>query len=280
MNTSCTLNVAGRLLSLEKPIVMGIINVSPDSFYTRGKYEGLERILAESDKMCNDGATIIDIGGMSTRPGASEIGLQEEVDRVVPVIEAIRRQHKDVVLSIDTYRSKVAEYAVEAGATMINDISAATTDAAIIDIAVRNNIPYVAMHMQGRPSTMQLNPVYENVVEDVLSFFAERARFFHSRSLYDWILDLGFGFGKTLAHNYSLMKHLQDFGVLGRPLLIGVSRKSMLCKLLDITPDESLNATTALHMSALHGGARILRVHDVKEAMECIQVFNALMESE
>lgn len=267
-----TLNCNGRLLFIDQPIVMGILNATPDSFYTKGKYFSQEGILSTAAQMISDGATILDIGGMSTRPGAEVISVSEELGRVVPVIAAIKRQFPEVFISIDTYRAAVAKAAVEAGADIVNDISAGSMDTELLSTVAQLDVPYILMHMQGTPSDMQQAPVYDDVVKTVFDFMKEKITYCRSIGIKDIILDPGFGFGKTIKHNYQLLKGMHVLDMFDVPVLAGVSRKSMLYKLLDVTPEESLNATTIANLLSLQQGVAILRVHDVKEAMEAIKI--------
>ncbi len=224
--------------------------------------------------MIGAGARILDIGGMSTRPDAPEVTQQEELDRVLPVISAIKTAFPDIFISIDTYRAAVAAQAVAAGADIVNDISAGDADPGMLDTVARLEVPYIAMHMQGMPATMQHNPQYGNVVQEVLNYFIRKLQACSDAGIRDVILDPGFGFGKTIAHNYQLLKGLYTLQLTGKAILVGVSRKSMIYKFLETGPEEALNGTTALHMLALQQGAALLRVHDVKEASECIKIFN------
>lgn len=273
-----TLNCNGHLIDLSQPLVMGILNVTPDSFYDGGKYEGIDNRLLLVEKMIKEGATFIDIGGMSSRPGAELISQDEELSRVIPTIEAINQRFPETVISIDTVWSRVAKESVEAGASMINDISAGGYDDQLFATVASLRVPYVLMHMQGDPKSMQNRPEYKDVNLEVLDFFIEKVGELRSLEIIDIILDPGFGFGKTVEHNYQMLKDLHVFQILGLPLLAGISRKSMLCKVLKINPSNALNGTTALHMIALQQGAKILRVHDVKEAKECIQLWQQLEE--
>jgi dihydropteroate synthase len=268
------INCKGRLLSSESPVVMGILNITPDSFYTRGRENSLQEHIANAGKRLEEGATLLDIGGLSTRPGAVEITEHEEIDRVTPVIEAIKQHYPDAFLSIDTYRSAVAAQAIESGADMVNDISAGTLDSQMIPMVGQWNVPYIAMHIQGRPQTMQQNPAYQNVTFEVMEYFIAKIKECSEAGIKDLILDPGFGFGKTLAHNFELLKHMDTFQLLGYPLLAGLSRKSMIYKLLGTDAARALNGTSALNMLALQQKAAILRVHDVKEAVECVQLFS------
>ncbi|MCP3933355.1 MAG: dihydropteroate synthase [Bacteroidetes bacterium] len=273
LNPRLTLNCGGTLLSLEDPLIMGILNITPDSFYDGGKYEDEKSILGQVETMLREGATIIDIGGMSSRPGAKTISADEELQRVLPYIRAIKKHFPEAILSLDTFRANVAKAGVEEGVQMINDISAGQMDPAMFDILPKLNVPYVLMHMQGIPENMQQQPGYEDVITEVLDFFIEKSEALKNAGQKDIILDVGFGFGKTLEHNYTLLKNMHAFQILDWPLLAGISRKSMIYKLLDTTPQEALNGTSALHMIALQQGAKILRVHDVKEAKEVIELW-------
>lgn len=272
-----TLNCNGRLISLERPVVMGILNATPDSFFDGGKYQGLDGQLRQVEKMLEVGATFIDVGGMSSRPGAAIIEVEEELRRVLPVIEATLKRFPETLISIDTIHSKVAKAAVAAGACIINDISAGSIDSAMYQTVAELDVPYILMHMQGRPQEMQKNPLYENVALEVLDFFIQEVGKLRALGVKDLIIDPGFGFGKTVEHNYQLLTHLHTFKMLEVPILAGLSRKSMICKVLKVNPKDALNGTTALHIVALQQGAKILRVHDVKEAVQCIQLFQQLV---
>lgn len=267
-----TLNCKGRLLYIDQPIVMGILNATPDSFYTKGQYFSPQGILDVAAKMIEEGATILDVGGMSTRPGADVISAMEELERVVPAIAAIRKQFPEVYISIDTYRASVAAAAVHAGADIVNDISAGIMDAALLSTVAQLDVPYILMHMQGTPADMQQAPEYADVVKTVFDFMKEKITHCYAMGIKDVILDPGFGFGKTVMHNYQLLKGMHVLHQFDVPVLAGVSRKSMLYKLLESTPEESLNATTIANLLSLQQGAAILRVHDVKEAMEAIKI--------
>ncbi len=252
---------------------MGILNCTPDSFYDGNLHHSETKILLHVEKMLQQGATIIDIGGMSSKPGAMEISEAEELQRVIPFIEKIRGYFPDAYLSIDTFRAKVAEQAILAGADIINDISAGAWEPEILDVAARYRAPYIAMHIQGRPANMQQNPTYQNVVTEVYDYFINHIKTYTEKGIHDIIIDPGFGFGKTTEHNYQLLANISTLGNLSKPVLVGLSRKSMICKPLGIHPSEALNGSTALHMIALQQGASILRVHDVKEAVECLKLF-------
>ncbi len=268
-----TLNCKGRLINISEPLVMGIINATSDSFYTQNKYAGLENIVELARQMLADGVNILDIGGLSTRPGAKSISTQEEIDRVVPVIDTIKKEFPDCFISVDTYKAKVAALAVAQGADIVNDISAGSLDSAMLTTVAALNVPYIAMHMQGTPQTMQQQPQYEDVVWEVLNICKDYLHKCRAAGIKDVIIDPGFGFGKTLAQNFTLLKGMHTFQILECPILIGISRKSMIYNLLNITPDEALIGTTAAHMLALEQGAKILRVHDVKAAKQCIDIF-------
>ena len=268
-----TLNCKGRLLVVDKPLVMGIINVTPDSFYSGSRYEGVDAVLRQAEKMLKDGATVLDIGGQSTRPGSEKLSADEELKRVITPVAAINKHFPEAFISIDTYYSQFAAGAVAAGASIVNDISAGSMDAAIIETVASLKVPYVLMHMQGTPQTMQKQPQYENVTREVLDFMIKKISELRKAGITDVIIDPGFGFGKTIAHNFELLNNLSVFRMLNSPLLLGVSRKSTIYKTLGITADESLNGTTVLNTIGLMNGASILRVHDVKEAVESVKLF-------
>ncbi len=278
-----TLNARSRLLDLSRPVVMGILNVTPDSFFDGGRYTDTDAWLEQAEKMLKQGAAILDIGGASSRPGAQEVSAAEELDRVIPAIEVLNKHFPDALISIDTWRASVAEMAVKAGAALVNDISAGRLDSGLYPVVAAMNgsrsnaVPYVLMHMQGRPETMQQQPTYGDVVTEVLDFFIAEVARLRSLQVHDIILDPGFGFGKTVEQNFQLLRQLSVFkNVLQLPVLAGLSRKSMICKTLQVNPERALNGTTALHMVALQQGASILRVHDVREAVEVIKLWEAL----
>lgn len=271
-----TLNCKGRLLIIDKPIVMGIINVTPDSFFEDSRQQAINDVVRKAEQMLHDGATIIDIGGQTTKPGSQEIGAQEEIKRVVPVIEALVQTFPGIYISIDTYHAAVAKAAVESGACMVNDVSGGMMDAAMLATVAPLNVPYICMHMQGTPQTMQVNPTYDNVTKQVLDFFIERLAACKQAGIKDVIVDVGFGFGKTIAHNFQLLKEMAVLKILGAPILAGLSRKSTVYKTLGISAKEALNGTTVLNTIALQNGANILRVHDVKEAKEAIVLVGKL----
>lgn len=266
----------GRTLDLSGPVVMGILNVTPDSFFDGGKYERPEDALAQAEKMLQQGATIIDLGAVSTRPGAVAPSEAEEWARLEPVLKLLREKLPNAILSVDTWRAAIAEKAVKTGAHIINDISGGTMDAAMFATIGKFGVPYILMHIQGTPETMQQDPHYDDVVKEVKLFFEERLTQLKNAGASQIILDPGFGFGKTVEHNYQLLSSLDVFVKMGHPVLAGLSRKSMTTKLLGIGKTEALNATTALNTIALQKGAKILRVHDVREAVECIRIFNYL----
>jgi len=260
---------------MEIPKVMGVLNVTPDSFYKGSRYKTDEEILGAALRMMDEGADIIDVGGYSSRPGAKHISKEEEGKRVLSAIILINRLLPEAIISVDTFRADIAlEAVLESGAHMINDISGGDADSTMFSVVKRLNVPYIMMHMRGDPVTMQDNPVYDDIVADILNWFGERIFRLQSAGVKDIIIDPGFGFGKTIDHNFEMLRRLGDFSIAGLPLLVGVSRKSMIWKSLKITADDALNGTTALHAIALSNGADILRVHDVKEAVQAVQLFN------
>lgn len=276
LHQKSTINCNGQLIDLSEPIIMGVLNVTPDSFFDGGKYENVKALLNQVRKMIEEGATIIDVGGMSSRPGAEIITIEEELNRVIPVIEQIKEHFPNVIISIDTVHSEVVRQSVAAGASIINDISAGTIDDQMFATVAKLNVPYVLMHMQGKPKDMQQKPDYEDVTKYVLNFFIEKIGELRALGVKDIILDPGFGFGKTIQHNYQLLQNFTIFKILDLSLLAGVSRKSMIYKVLDTTPQEALNGTSVLNTIALERGAKILRVHDVKEAKETITLWKQL----
>lgn len=264
-----TLNLRGRLLELHEPLIMGIINVTPDSIFSESRTPDEEHIAQRVKQMMNDGADMIDIGGYSSRPGANDVSTEEEMNRLRRGLRIIRKLYPDVPVSVDTFRADVARMCIEEeGADIINDISGGMMDRQMFRTVAQLHVPYIMMHMQGTPDSMQLAPHYDNLRQEVMLYFAERIDRLCQMGVKDIIVDPGFGFGKTMEHNYELMAHLEDFHVFGLPLLVGISRKSMIYKLLGGTPQTSLNGTTVLNTIALTKGAHILRVHDVKEAVE------------
>jgi len=268
-----SINCKGKILSLSEPLVMGIINATPDSFYEGHLNLSTEAILSLAGKMIVDGADILDIGGQSTKPGSDPISIQEELDRVLPVIDAVHKAYPDTIISVDTYNSEVARSGVTAGASIINDISGGNLDDAMLATVAALKVPYVCMHMQGTPSTMQKEPMYKDVVKEVLDYFIGKLDECSKAGIKDVIIDPGFGFGKTIEHNFKLLKNLSTFSITNRPLLAGLSRKSTIYRTLGITPAEALNGTTVLNTMALLNGASILRVHDVKEAKEAVTLY-------
>jgi len=271
-----TINCKGKLIDLDFPKIMGILNITPDSFFDGGKYNDEKSILKQVEKMLSEGATFIDVGAYSSRPGATHISEEEELNRIVPIIKLLVAHFPEVLLSVDTFRSKVAKKCIEAGAAIINDISGGSADPNMFTTAVELQVPYIIMHMQGTPQNMQDNPQYNNITEDLILDFSKKTSELKKMGLNDIIIDLGFGFGKTVSHNYELLRNLDLFHALECPILTGISRKSMLYKPLDISAKEALNATTYANTIALQKGSQILRVHDVKEAQEIIAL-NALL---
>lgn len=270
-----TLNLRGNLVSLETPAVMGIVNVTPDSFYSASRKSEEFELIETARQMLKDGALILDIGGYSSRPGAIDISISEERQRVTKAISAIIKAFPEAYISIDTFRSEVAKAAVGSGACIINDISGGSLDSQMFNTVADLNVPYVMMHMKGTPQNMVRQTSYENLLKDILLFFAERLNELRSKGVKDIILDPGFGFAKTAAQSFEILRNLDYFKALQLPLLAGLSRKSMIYKTLEVTPEASLNGTTALNMVALMNGASILRAHDVKEAYETIQLFKS-----
>ncbi len=270
-----TLNCRGKLLALDMPLVMGIINITADSFYEGCLNKDIAAITGLAAFMINDGAEILDIGGQSTKPGSVRIGADEEIKRVLPVIDAIKKNHPEIILSIDTYHSRVAKAAVNAGASIVNDVSAGNMDKEMISTVAALEVPYIAMHMQGTPETMQENPNYNDVTKEILDFFINKIDECKKAGINDVIIDPGFGFGKTAKHNFQLLQNLSVFKMLDKPILAGLSRKASIYKTLGITARESLNGTTCINTIALLNGANILRVHDVKEAKQAIQLVGA-----
>ncbi len=271
-----TLNCRGKLLAINSPIVMGILNVTPDSFFDGGNYVKEKQLLVQAEKMLTEGAAMLDIGGMSTRPGASLISAEEELQRVIPAIKTISREFPDTVISIDTFRSSVAKEAVEQGAMIVNDISGGTEDEKMFEVVADLNCPFILMHLQGGISHMHQVQHYNNLLPDMMDYFMAQTKRAKKSGIKDVILDVGFGFSKTREQNYYLLKYLKVFEMLNIPILTGLSRKSMLYKLLETTPGNALNATSAAHTIALQNGASFLRAHDVKEAMECIKIYETM----
>lgn len=274
-----TLNLRGKLYSLCEPKIMGILNVTPDSFYAESRTSNEEHIAARVQQLMDDGADMIDIGGYSSRPGADDVSPEEEMNRLRRGLRVVRRLYPEVPISVDTFRADVARMCVEEeGADIINDISGGMMDRQMFRTVARLGVPYILMHMQGTPDTMQQAPHYDNLRREVMLYFAERIDRLCQMGAKDIIVDPGFGFGKTLEHNYELFHHLDDFNLFNLPLLVGISRKSMIYKLLGGTPQTSLNGTTVLNTIALMKGAHILRVHDVKEAVEAKRIVMKMKE--
>ncbi len=275
------INIGGKLLDLSVPKVMGIINVTPDSFYKGSRATEEKEIIQAARRMIDEGADILDIGGYSSRPGADEISSGEEKSRVLNAIGIIRKEIPEAVLSIDTFRSEIAYEAVSRlGVLMINDISGGEADGRMFDTISELNVPYVMMHMKGNPADMQDNPVYDDVVADILKWFSHRIVKLQVRGVKDIIIDPGFGFGKTIKHNFELLQRLGDFSITGLPLMVGLSRKSMIWKTLSVTPDEALNGTSVLNAVALMNGADILRVHDIREAVQTARLIAEIRKTE
>lgn len=272
-----TFQINGRLITWDRPQVMGIVNLTPDSFFEGSRTNAsldVAKILIS--KHIEEGAEILDLGGYSSRPGADEVTIAEELDRVIPVVSWVSKNFPEVLISVDTFRSQVAAQALEAGAHLVNDISSGDLDPEMLPLIGRMNVPYISMHMRGNPKTMQQNTDYRNVMEEILHYFAKKQEEFKKFGIKDVIIDPGFGFAKTIQQNFWILKNLRQFNIFPYPLLVGVSRKSMIYRTLKIEPSEALNGSTALHMHALSHGANILRVHDVKEAKQTIELYNNL----
>ena len=271
-----TINCYGKLIDLNTPKVMGILNVTPDSFYDGGKFKNDKGFLSQTEKLINEGATFIDIGAYSSRPGADFVSEKEEIVRLIPIVRLIHETFPETPISIDSFRSNVIRESVQAGAAMVNDISAGILDPMMFESVGKLGVPYIMMHMRGTPQTMQQMSNYSNITKEFYSYFSERIHLARKHQIKDLIIDLGFGFSKTLDQNFKLLNSLDFYTNLNLPILAGVSRKSMIYKTLNTTADNALNGTSALHMIALEKGSKILRVHDVKEAIECIKLYKAL----
>jgi len=271
-----TLNCKGKLLVVDKPLVMGIINATPDSFYTGSRFSGTDNILLQAEKMLNEGADILDIGGQSTRPGSVLITVEEELKRVLPGVKAIIKEFPESILSIDSFYAEVVKEAVCAGASIVNDISAGSMDNKMIETVASLSVPYILMHRKGTPQNMKEHAVYENVTSEVLDFLIAKSNELKQAGIQDIIIDPGFGFGKTIEHNFMLLKNLSVFKMIDKPILLGISRKSMIYKTLGITAEDALHGTSVLNTIGLMNGASILRVHDVKEAKETVELFIAM----
>jgi dihydropteroate synthase len=270
----------GKELHFDSPLVMGVVNITPDSFYDGGKYGSTDAAIKQAKKLIEEGADILDLGACSTRPNAIDIGEEEELKRLLPVLDYIAKHHPDTIISVDTYRAAVAKEAVKRGAHIVNDISAGTMDSALFETVAALKVPYILMHIQGTPETMQVNPTYIDVVEEVEEFLRTSIDKLHKAGVSQIIIDPGFGFGKSVEHNFALLKHLNRFTKLGFPIMAGLSRKSMINKVLKTKPENALTGTIALNTLALTQGAHILRVHDVKEAKQVIKLVNRFMHPE
>ena len=271
-----TINVKGKLIDLSHPIIMGILNITPDSFYDGGFYNSEKKIIAQVKKMINDGASIIDIGGYSSRPGAEDISVETELSRVLTVIKAIKHEFPETLISIDTFRSEVAKKAVKAGADIINDISGGSLDKKMFNTVSELNVPYIIMHMKGNPRNMIKKTKYEDVLKEIIRYFSKKIHLATKAGIKDIIIDPGFGFAKNVEQNFNILNNLDYLKYLDKPILIGVSRKSMIYKTLEVTPKDALNGSTVLHTISLLKGAKIIRTHDVKEANEAIKLVSQL----
>jgi dihydropteroate synthase len=270
-----TINLNGRLIDLSKPVVMGILNVTPDSFFDGGKYKTVKKVVRRAEEILEQGGTIIDIGAISTKPGSEGISTKDEIERLLPAVAAVRKEFPHAFISIDTYRSWVALKVIEdCGPCIVNDVSGGNFDPHMFDTIGKLGVPYILMHMLGTPLKMQDNPVYEDIIRDISLFFTDRVKQLNKAGVKDVIIDPGFGFGKTLAQNYELLNRLDSFKVFQLPVMVGVSRKSMINKLLGTKPEEALNGTSVINTLALMGGADLLRVHDVREAAEAVRIMN------
>ncbi|MGB2370771.1 MAG: dihydropteroate synthase [Flavobacteriales bacterium] len=274
LNTPITIDCNSKLLDLSTPAIMGILNLTDDSFYDGGQHNSIKKALLQTEKMLDDGAKIIDIGAYSSRPKAKHISLDEEWQRLEKTLQIINKEFPQAILSVDTFRSEIARRSIDNGADIINDISAGNLDPQMFDTVADLNVPYIMMHMQGTPQTMQDNPHYNCIEKEVVNYFLNKVKTLQQKGLSKIIIDPGFGFGKTLEHNYQLLNNLEELHTLELPLLVGVSRKSMVYKVLETDAKNSLNGTTAIHALCLSKGASILRVHDVKEAVECVKLIN------
>ena len=270
------MNCKGQLIDLSAPKVMGILNITPNSFFDGGKYKNESELLERVKKMLNEGADFIDVGAYSSKPNAEFVSEKEEISRIFPVVNLLQKHFPEIILSIDTFRAGVAKACIENGAAIINDISAGKLDYKMLETIAKYQVPYIMMHMKGTPQTMQTFTHYEDIIKEMLFYFSERIATARALGINDLIVDPGFGFAKTLEQNYEVMKKMELFQMLELPLLVGISRKSMIYKAFDSTAENALNGTTVLNTIALSKGAKILRVHDVKEAVECIRLFNKL----
>lgn len=270
LNRKVTLNCKGKLIDLSSPKVMAILNVTPDSFYSNSRINNVDEALKNTENFINEGATFIDVGAYSSRPGSTNISVDEELNRSVPIVQAIVKEFPETIISIDTFRAKVAEECIAAGAHVINDISGGSLDDTMFDIVTKLDVPYIMMHMKGTPQTMQIEPQYDDVTLEVINYFTEKIDALKKLGVKDIIIDPGFGFAKTIEHNYELLQKLAALNMFDLPVLVGFSRKSMITKVLHIKNEDALNGTSVLNTIALQKGAAILRVHDVKAAVECI----------
>lgn len=273
---SKTINCKGQLIDLSQPKVMGILNVTPDSFYDSGRFRNSSAVMRQVDQMLEEGATFIDVGAYSSKPNADNVSETEELQRILPVIDLIVKNFPEVILSVDTFRSEVAKQCIEAGASLINDISAGRLDEKMLGTVAALKVPYIMMHMRGNPKTMQQQTNYDDLIKDILFYFSKRIEKAKALGIVDLIIDPGFGFAKTLEQNYELLNKLELLNITNLPILVGMSRKSMIYNTLDVSAKNALNGTTVLNTIALQKNASILRVHDVKEAMECIKLVEAL----
>lgn len=274
LNPKFILNSKGKLIDLSRPAVMAILNLTPDSFYKDSRIANIEEALRKTADFLQAGAKFIDLGAYSSRPGATHISEEEELSRLIPIVEALSKEFPEALLSIDTFRAKIAETAINAGAHLINDISAGNLDEKMFETVAKLKVPYIMMHMKGTPQTMQENPSYENITSEVHHYFEDKISHLKQKGVTDIIIDPGFGFAKSIAHNYALLQNMEGLNDFGLPILVGFSRKSMITKVLQNKADEALNGTTVLNTIALMKGASILRVHDVKEAVECVTLVN------
>lgn len=272
LNRKQTLNCKGKLIDISKPSVMAILNITPDSFYNKSRVSSVDDALQSVENFIKAGAKFIDLGAYSSRPGAADVNETEEIERLVPIVEAINKAFPETLISVDTFRAKAVEEAINAGAHIINDIAAGNLDDKMFETVAKLQVPYIMMHMKGTPQNMQESPSYENVTKEVFSYFSEKIKELTSLGVKDIIIDPGFGFAKTLNHNYELLRNMQMLNFFELPLLVGFSRKSMITKALNIKTEDALNGTTVLNTTALLKGANILRVHDVKEALECVEL--------
>ena len=274
-----TINIKGTLLDLTKPKIMGILNITPDSFFDGGDYNSEHKILNQVEKMLTEGADIIDVGGHSSRPGAKKISIEKETERVIPIINLIAGKFKNIIISIDTFRSEIARKAIEAGASIINDISGGDLDKKMYEVAGELKVPYIIMHMKGVPSNMQNETKYDNIIFDIIKNLSYKIDLAKKAGVLDIIIDPGFGFGKSLKDNFKILKNLSSFKQLNQPIMVGLSRKSMIYKLLESSANDALNGTTCLNSISLNNGANIIRVHDVKEAKETVKLIEFMNEN-